>query len=97
MAKKNLASLVSGLMGTDNSGETDTIKTSANPDVGRNRKTDNAEMMVTSLRINKKTLRKLKMIAAADDKKFQDVVASSFDMFISKWEEENGKVPLSDN
>ena len=92
MAKKDLSSLVNGIMGTDNKEEQSgsTVNKTDSSSSGRPKKISDSDMMVTSLRVNKKTIRKLKMIAAADDLNLQTVIAAAFEMYIKKWESENG-------
>lgn len=89
--KKDIASLVNTVImgGSTPDKAEDNIE---NKPVIPNKETKDSgsEMMVTSFRINKKTVRKLKMIAASSDTNMGSVVAAAFEMYIKKWESENG-------
>lgn len=89
--KRDIASLVNTVvMGGNNSGNADDNIESKPVVSNKETKDSGAEMMVTSFRINKKTVKKLKMIAAASDTNMGSVVAAAFEMYIKKWEAENG-------
>lgn len=94
MAKKNLSSLVNGIMGgvnTDIQVETTKKKPSSNADAIKEHVTD-SEIMTTSFRAPKILIRKLRMIAGAEGVGVGSIIQAAFEMYINKWEDENGKL-----
>lgn len=92
MAKKNLSSLVNGIMGVNNSDSQDetsnkkqSSKTADNNEFGTA-----SEIMTTSFRAPKILIRKLRMIAGAEGVGVGSIIQAAFEMYINKWEEENG-------
>lgn len=94
MAKRDLSSLVNGIIGNDNA----TQNNSPNPDmkrsVGRPKKDSSKEEVRATFVGDKNIMRKLKFIAVADDCLLKDIINKSFEKYIVEWEKERGEINL---
>ena len=101
MAKKNLSSLMDGLIGavpqaqstSENMSEKQTEKSKA----GRPRKNvdENSlkEVRATFI-VNQDNLQKIKYISLVESSMLKDIVAEALSSFIENWEKENGSIRL---
>lgn len=95
MAKKNLSSLVSGIIGNENPTSENNLqnpKVNTTRPVGRPKKESTSELIRTTIVVEKQLIRKLKMIAASDDLNLQTAIGAALEMYIKQWESENGKL-----
>lgn len=103
MAKKNLASLMNGIMGEEPKSDNQPIASGlqvkdGEPDspkkVGRPRK--NSNDTITSIQIDKNKLRKIKYISFFSDCMLKDVIDKALSDYLDRWETENGTIVLPD-
>lgn len=108
MAKKNLASLMSGLMGDQNE-DTSTqaaelnqtseqAQAQAKPKRGRPRKTEtdtcgSKEIRATFI-VDSEMVRKIKYISLAENRMLKDVMSDALASYIESWESRNGEINL---
>ena len=106
MAKKNLHSLMSGIIGDksaatevtelkqDNSKKGKDIKdnTDSKPRPGRPKK--NNDYTRTTLIISAELLRKLKYVSLMEDRTLTDLVQDAFSLYVSQWEKDNGPIRI---
>lgn len=94
MAKKNISSLVSGLMGdTQPATPQDQTQESDIPapkKIGRP-KMDSNDIKATIV-ISPDLMRKVKYVALMEDAMIKTIVDSALSRYIEEWEEENGKI-----
>ena len=108
MAKKDIASLMSGLMGDNKPAETPAVPDAAeakneNPEVpqkrkvGRPRKSEfgaaSNEIRATFI-VDADLIRKVKYISLAESSLLKDVISSALQSYVDAWEAENGKIKL---
>lgn len=96
MAKKDIASLVSGIMGTNkpdceigNSKHQSTHSTAV-----KNKNDDGDEIMTTSFRSPKKLMRKLRMISGAEGVGVGTIIQEAFEKYIENWESDHGTLNI---
>lgn len=108
MAKKNLQSLMSGIIGSlpetsapDVSTPQDSMKkqqeapqSAERPTRGRPRRADLEQKVRTTFVLPADLPRKLRYISLMDDILQQDIVAEALNDYIAKWEAENGKIKM---
>ncbi len=108
MAKKNLHSLMSGIIGTgNNAGSTPepfklTISTAQQPNnptaskprPGRPKRSTIENETRATFAVSVDLLRKVKYISLMEDKLQQDVVNEAISLYVANWEEENGKIKM---
>lgn len=105
MAKKNLASLMNGIMGDpvpqDSIPETETVledKSVKNPkkSPGRPKKDDiqSASETRATFIVKSETLRKLKYISLVESRMIKDTLSDALDYYISKWESDHCPISL---
>lgn len=94
MAKKDLSSLVNGIIGNNNNDTDSTQQTIEKKSVGRPKKDNSKEETRATFVIEKDLLRKIKFIAVADDCLLKDIVNKSLETYIDKWEQERGEINL---
>lgn len=91
MAKKDLAGLVGGIIGSN-------VRAVENPKTNGTPSATTTEKKVQDIRAtfvcNPDLIRKLKYIALADGRLHKDVVADAFAMYIANWERSNGNITL---
>ncbi|MCM1221031.1 MAG: hypothetical protein NC548_41755 [Lachnospiraceae bacterium] len=91
MAKKDLAGLVGGIIGSN-------VRVVENPKPNETPSATTTEKKVQDIRAtfvcNPDLIRKLKYIALADGRLHKDVVADAFAMYIANWEQSNGNITL---
>lgn len=94
MAKKNIANLVSGIMGNPiNEVENSSDKQQDLPGPAKKSKKDEGdEIMTTSFRAPKKIMRKLRMISGAEGVGVGTIIQEAFENYINKWESEHGSL-----
>lgn len=105
MAKKNLQSLMSGIIGsepqksteevqpTNDSRETKNVPT-AQRGPGRPKKSDNVDKNRATFILPTDTHKKLRYISLMEGINQQDIVADALDVYIENWEKENGKIKM---
>lgn len=110
MAKKNLSSLMSGIMGTD-----ERERTEANPSAseeirqiplekesvpvaprkpGRPKKDEAKKEIRATFIVDPELVRKVKYISLMDDRLQKDVINDALTEYISNWESEHGKIKM---
>lgn len=109
MAKKNLHSLMSGIIGDNNNQDiNDSVEPqlSANDDSvgttlsttrkrGRPKKnTGEIKTTATTLAIYPELLRKIKYISLVENSPLKDIVDDALSLYVSNWEKENGEIRL---
>lgn len=102
MAKKNLSSLMDGILGNTTPPEHQNEDKTAEPDstrrgAGRPKKGEvispNNDVRATFIG-DRDVMKKLKYIAFAEDSMLRDVIDKAFKAFIANWESEKGKITL---
>ena len=106
MAKKNLHNLMSGIIG-DNTGQgsNDVMEpqnnledaspksnVSSTPRRGRPKKENDDTR--TTLIISAELLRKIKYVSLMENSTLKDIVDDALSLYVSKWEQDNGKIRL---
>lgn len=96
MAKKDIASLVNGIMGTNNpTNVAETTKQPEGPATPVNvKKDDGDEIMTTSFRSPKRLMRKLRMISGAEGVGVGTIIQEAFENYIKNWESEHGSLNI---
>lgn len=106
MAKKNLHSLMSGIIGPDNNIDTPVEtpnnpttlptnnQTTTKPRPGRPKKSLIKDEKRMTLAVSADLLRKVKYISLMDDRLLQDVVNEALLSYVAQWEEENHKIKM---
>ena len=101
MAKKNLHSLMSGIIGSEPNNEQTTaasIPQPSNPSVqrgpGRPKKSEDNDDTRATFIISAELLRKIKYISLMEDTLQKDVVGEALSLYVSKWEHDNGPIRL---
>lgn len=110
MAKKNLSSLMSGIMGTDErERETDIVdlpkeetQTSLEPELsapavrrpGHPKKYDSKKEIRATFIVNPELVRKIKYISLIADRLQKDIIDAALSEYISNWEAEHGKIKI---
>ena len=105
MAKKNLQSLMSGIIGAEPQKSTESIQptnttheTANEPQAqrgpGRPRKSDTVDKTRATFILPTDTHKKLRYISLMDGINQQDIVSQALDTYIEKWETENGKIKM---
>lgn len=109
MAKKNLQSLMSGIIGSQPESSDPNVSTppqdsmkkqqeapqgAERPTRGRPRRADSEEKVRTTFVLPADLPRKLRYISLMDDILQQDIVAEALNDYIDRWEAENGKIKM---
>lgn len=105
MAKKNLQSLMSGIIGSEPQKSTENVQptntsqeTQNEPQAqrgpGRPRRSDNVEKTRATFILPTDTHKKLRYISLMDGINQQDIVAEALEVYIEKWETENGPIKM---
>lgn len=108
MAKKNLQSLMSGIIGTEPTQQdfpanppqdNEKVAQEIKPEIpratrGRPRRADSEEKVRTTFVLSADLPRKLRYISLMEDILQQDIVAQALNDYIAKWEAENGKIKM---
>ena len=95
MAKKEkISSLVSGIIGTENSNgnvmpQNNSYSESNNRELKNSKQVQGSEYMVTSIRVDRRIMKKLKIIAATEERPLHIIINAAFKLYISTWEEDN--------
>lgn len=106
MAKKNLQSLMSGIIGNQQpeqpTASSESNKPSSTNDAnekqvrpGRPRNPELADKVRSTFVIPSELTKKVKYISLMDERLQQDIVADALSEYIAKWETENGKIKLT--
>lgn len=106
MAKKNLHTLMSGIIGSDNNDSThsntpdaeapvDAIAKPVKAGPGRPKKNpdENDDTRATFI-VSAELIRKIKYISLMEDCLQKDIVNEALSLYVTKWEEENGKIKM---
>lgn len=107
MAKKNLASLMSGIMGetpgTENTVAASSIKPSNKEELNQTKRSPGRPKLViakgkeevrATFIVSEELLKKMKYIALAEDVLLKEVLNSSLSQYIAEWESKNGRIKL---
>ena len=102
MAKKNLHNLMSGIIGTDNKDNNSTpqantsVESPATVKVGpgRPKKSGINDDTRSTFIVSSELLRKVKYISLMDDRLQKDIINDALSLYVSKWEEDNGKITM---
>lgn len=94
MAKRDLSSLVNGIIGSNNPAPDNNQNPEEKRSVGRPKRDSSKEEVRATFVGDKNTMRKLKFIAVADDCLLKDIINKSFENFIAQWEAERGEINL---
>lgn len=108
MAKKNLASLMSGLMGdqtSDTNGQVSELDqtseqalSTSKPKRGRPRKSETNTSGSNEIRatfiVDSELVRKMKYISLAEDRMLKDVMSDALTSYVGWWESKNGEINL---
>lgn len=105
MAKKKTQSLMSGIMGSEPQKSTEEVlpantsqETKNEPPAqrgpGRPKKSDNVGKNRATFILPTDTHKKLRYISLMEGINQQDIVAEALDVYIEKWEKENGKIKM---
>lgn len=106
MAKKNLASLMNGIMGTENSPQEEnkseishknnTFEESQPASKGRGRpKTQKSwKIKLATFVTDVDQMKKIKYISLVDDKMQKDILHEALESYIESWEASHGKINL---
>lgn len=105
MAKKNLHSLMSGIIGPEHSEPIEKIEVSSSVQSqgssdeqpkrpGRPKSTGYSDDVRATFIVSAEVLRKLKYIALMESRLQKDIVGDALDRYIQQWEAENCKIKL---
>lgn len=114
MAKKNLHSLMSGIIGDNDplpsnahvepsvapQHSPESVSSKTQPDSttkrgpGRPKKNDGNDNTRATFIVSAELLRKIKYISLMDERLQSEVVGEALSLYVSKWENDNGKIKL---
>lgn len=99
MAKRDLSSLVNGIIGNASAIDSETVPTPQIPkeqkrNAGRPKNENSKEEVRATFVVEKELLRKIKFIAVADDCMLKDIINKAIRQFTTQWEFERGEINL---
>lgn len=89
MAKKQLTSLIDGIIGGDTNADSEQTKR-----IGRPKNEDTDTNIRATFMVDKEQLKKLKYISLIDNRRQKDILKDALEHYIRNWESKKGDINI---